>query len=58
MEIDDTEVLVFPEPKEIIHKCGDEIIDKDYKIVYGYNADPLEVETAFRIVKRIEEPTK
>lgn len=58
MKADDTEVLIFPEPKEIIHKCGDEIIDKDYKIVYDYNADPLEVETAFRIAKRIEELTK
>ncbi|MEM2702909.1 MAG: glycoside hydrolase family 20 zincin-like fold domain-containing protein [Candidatus Bathyarchaeia archaeon] len=54
----DGEFIIFPEPKEVIYKNGEVVVDGEYKIVHSYDADPLEVETALRIAKRIEELTK
>lgn len=48
------ELIIFPEPKEIILRNGEVFIDEGYRIVHSHNADPLEIETALGIAKTLE----
>jgi hypothetical protein len=52
-----SEIIVFPEPKEILFKGGNVVLDGEYKIVYDDGADQLEIEAAINVAKKIEELT-
>jgi phosphomevalonate kinase len=47
-----SEIIVFPEPKEILFKGGNVVLDGEYKIVYDDGADQLEIEAAINVAKK------
>jgi len=54
----ESEILIFPEVKEILYKEGDVLINASYRIVVGDDASPIEMETALGIAKEVEELSK